>query len=51
MFETQSIIVFLVIGAAAFYFGATYFRKAKSFSSKTSCGDDCGCDGAGKHKN
>jgi len=48
--DFQSIIVAVVILAALFYVGQMIWRKTKAFSSKSSCGADCGCVSETKQK-
>jgi hypothetical protein len=42
--EIQTIIVAIVIFIALFYVGKIALAKVKSFSAKSNCGNDCGCD-------
>lgn len=45
--DFQTVIIFLIIVFATFYFGFFVFRKGKSFmSTKKECGKDCGCSSA-----
>jgi len=46
----QNVIVAVIILAACFYIGRMIWRKTKSFSSKSSCGSDCGCGEKQKSK-
>lgn len=39
----QYAIVLTIVAAAAVYFALSIYRKARSFSPKNDCGDDCGC--------
>lgn len=49
--DFQNIIVAIIILAALFYVGQMLWRKAKSFSSKSStCAADCGCGDAKQNK-
>ncbi|MDQ6786848.1 MAG: FeoB-associated Cys-rich membrane protein [Acidobacteriota bacterium] len=41
----QNILVGIIILFACFYIGRTVWQKVKSFSAKSSCGSDCGCEG------
>ncbi|MBK7510797.1 MAG: FeoB-associated Cys-rich membrane protein [Chloracidobacterium sp.] len=45
----QTIIVFAIIAAAAFYGAVTLWHKRRSFSTKSDCSHDCGC-GETTHK-
>ena len=47
----QYIIVGTIIIFALFYIGVNIWRKVKSFSSKSSCGSDCGCGTKSQTKN
>jgi hypothetical protein len=49
--DVQTLIVGVIILAAVFYVGSLIWKKAKSFSSNSGCGTDCGCDSAAKPKN
>ena len=45
----QTIVVLLIVLAAAVYAGAQIRRKVKAFAPKdASCGADCGCSGDAK---
>ena len=45
----QYIIVVAIISAAITYAAVTLIRKRRSFSTKSGCGNDCGCgDGSKK---
>ena len=44
----QMIIVLVIIAAAFVYAGVLVAKKTKSFSPKSDCGGDCGCNGAAK---
>ncbi|MGI8494316.1 MAG: FeoB-associated Cys-rich membrane protein [Pyrinomonadaceae bacterium] len=48
--EIQNIIVGLIILAAVFYAVSLAWKKSKSFSAKSSCGNDCGCGEKSKNK-
>ncbi|MGI8469241.1 MAG: FeoB-associated Cys-rich membrane protein [Pyrinomonadaceae bacterium] len=48
--NVQNIIVAIIILSALVYVGSILLRKVKSFSSKSGCGADCGCDGKQKSK-
>ncbi|MGI8786365.1 MAG: FeoB-associated Cys-rich membrane protein [Pyrinomonadaceae bacterium] len=48
--DVQIIIVAVIVLAACLYVGQMIWRKTKSFSSKSSCGSDCGCEGKQKNK-
>ncbi|MCY7347699.1 MAG: FeoB-associated Cys-rich membrane protein [Pyrinomonadaceae bacterium] len=39
----QTFIVALIVFGACFYVGRIAWKKMKSFSTKSSCGIDCGC--------
>ena len=39
----QQIVVLAIIGDAIFFGISKAVAKRKSFSTKTDCGDDCGC--------
>jgi len=41
--NTQNIIAAIIILAALAYVGMQVWRKVQSFSTKKSCGSDCGC--------
>ena len=41
--ETQNIAVAFIVLLALTYVGLILFKKLKSFTSKGSCGDGCGC--------
>jgi hypothetical protein len=41
--ETQTIIAGLIILAALAYVGSLLWKRARSFSRKSECADDCGC--------
>jgi hypothetical protein len=49
--DIQNIIVGTIIILALFYVGLNVWRKVKSFSSKSSCGTDCGCGSKSSAKN
>ncbi len=42
--DIQNIIVGAIIFLALLYVGSNVWRKVKSFSGKSSCGTNCGCD-------
>ncbi len=42
--DIQTIIVAIIILIALLYVGKMLFAKVKSFSTKSNCGNDCGCD-------
>jgi hypothetical protein len=42
--DIQTVIVAIIIFAAAVYVGQIIWRKAKSASKNSSCATDCGCD-------
>lgn len=44
----QTVIVVAIILAATVYSVFLLARKRRAFSAKTDCGNDCGCNGAGK---
>jgi hypothetical protein len=44
----QSIIVGFIILLAAIYAGMIVWRKSRSFSTKSGCEADCGCNGKAK---
>ncbi|MEQ1603610.1 MAG: FeoB-associated Cys-rich membrane protein [Pyrinomonadaceae bacterium] len=48
MMNVQTIIALAIILAAALYAGRVMAKRVRSFSPKTGCGDDCGCNGASK---
>ena len=51
MIDLQTIIVGLILIAAAIYAGTMLRRKADAFSTKSDCGDNCGCSaGSAKPK-
>ena len=39
----QTIVVIAILAAAFAYALSTLFKKRKAFSTKASCGNDCGC--------
>jgi len=41
--ETQTMIAGLIILAALAYVGSLLWKRARSFSRKSACADDCGC--------
>ena len=43
MMDFQTIIVGLILIAAAIYAATMLRRKADAFSTKSDCGDNCGC--------
>jgi hypothetical protein len=48
MFEVQNIIVAIILIGAFAYAGAMFLRKARGFSKKSACADDCGCSSKSK---
>jgi hypothetical protein len=48
MFYLQYIIVALMIFTAVAFAGRSIYRRSRSFSTKPSCGTDCGCSGSSK---
>lgn len=48
MFDLQTIVAAVVIGGAFVYASLMFFRKSKAFSTKSDCGDDCGCSSKSK---
>jgi hypothetical protein len=51
MVSAQTLIVVLILFAAAGYFGAMIYRKVRAFAPQSGCGDDCGCNGQAKKLN
>jgi len=45
----QYIIVILIVVSAFVYAGTMLWKKSRSFSTKSKCGTDCGCN-VGKEK-
>jgi len=41
--DFQTVIVAIIVFVALAYVGRRILHKTKSFSSKSSCGADCGC--------
>ncbi|MGI8812179.1 MAG: FeoB-associated Cys-rich membrane protein [Pyrinomonadaceae bacterium] len=43
--DAQNIIAFAIVLAAIVYAGSIALRKTRSFSKKSGCASDCGCEG------
>ena len=51
MMDLQNVIVGFILIAAAIYAATMLRRKADAFSTKSDCGDNCGCSaGSAKPK-
>ncbi|MGI9035089.1 MAG: FeoB-associated Cys-rich membrane protein [Pyrinomonadaceae bacterium] len=48
--NVQNIVVAIIVLFALVYVGSILLGKIKSFSSKSGCGADCGCEGKQKSK-
>jgi hypothetical protein len=44
----QEIFVLAFVAAAVIYVASMIYKKARSFSPKKGCADDCGCSSAAK---
>ena len=40
----QAVIVAIILLSAGIYTANMIWKRVKSFSAKTACGNDCGCD-------
>jgi len=43
MLEIQNIIAAILLAGAFAYAGTMLWKKARAFSNKGNCGDDCSC--------
>jgi hypothetical protein len=48
MFDLQTIIVAVILIGAVAYASSMFLRKARGFSRKSACADDCGCSSKSK---